>query len=370
MHTLEKIGLLDRKVEYLPTDKTLADRRQNQQALTRPELAVLLSYSKMAIYNEVLESNFPDDAYLERDLMRYFPEAMRKSFASSISSHRLRREIITTMVTNSIVNRTGMSFFFAMKEDTGLPGCDIARAFIIARDIFRIRDLWVDISENETTLPAQVQAEMYSQASMFLERVMTWLLRHLPQPLNIDTTMKQYGDAVDEYLTICDGSVSGALKKAYIAKKQRFLDMGATEDLAHRIARLEIASSALDVARAAQENKVPVAQASLVYFELGAALKLGWLRREASRMQAGGYWERAAIKSVINEFYGQQRRMTGAVLHKLGKKGDTSKVVKDYLTTHQAAAERFIAFIDDIRANEKITFPMLVLALRNAEAIG
>lgn len=370
MHSLEKIGLLDRKVEYLPNDKTLAERRQNQVALTRPELAVLLSYSKMAIYNDVLESNFPDDPYLERDLMRYFPEVMRKQFPEAIRSHRLRREIITTMVTNSIVNRTGMSFFFRMQEDTGLPGCDIARAFIIARDIFRIRDLWVDISENETTLPAQAQAAMYAQASMFLERVMGWLLRHLPQPLNIDTTMKQYGDAVEEYLKICDGAVSNALKKAYTMKKQRFLDMGATENLAHRIARLEIASSALDVARAAQEAKLPIKTASEIYFQLGAQLKLGWLRREASRMQAGGYWERAAIKSVINEFYGQQRRMTGTALKKLGKKTDVNKAVAEYIQQNKAAIGRFTAFIDDIRANEKITFPMLVIALRNAEAIG
>lgn len=370
MRTLEKQGLLDRKVEYLPSEKTLSERRAQQQGLTRPELAVLVSYSKMAIYNDILDTNFPDDSYLQRDLLRYFPQVMRDKFTDCITQHRLRREIIATMVTNSIVNRAGMSFFFQMKEDTGLPGCDIARAFIIARDIFRIRDLWVDIAGSEATIPAPAQAAMYAQTSTFLERVMNWLLRHLPQPLQIDATMARFAVAVEEYLETCDNLVSDALRKAYVAKKQRFLDMGATEDLAHRIARLEIASSALDVARAAQEAKLSIPLTGQIYFEVGAHLKLGWLRREASRIPAGGYWERAAIKSVINELYGQQRRITAAVIATLGKKKDPQRAVADWFATQDGATGRFLSFIEDIRANDQITFPMLVIALRNAEAVG
>ncbi len=370
MHTLERQKLLDRKVEYLPSEKTLADRRAQQQGLTRPELAVLLSYSKMAIYNDILDSDFPDDPYLERDLMRYFPQAMREKFPEYISRHRLRREIIATMVTNSIVNRAGMPFFFQMKEDTGLPGCDIARAFIIARDIFRIRDLWIDIAESETAIPAAAQAAMYTQTSTFLERVMNWLLRHLPQPLQIDATMAQFGKAVEEYLLTCDNLVSTALRQAYEAKHQRFLDMGATPDLAHRIARLEIASSALDVAKAAQEAKLSIELTGRIYFEIGAKLKLGWLRCEASRIPASGYWERAAIKSVINELYGQQRRLTSIFLAQAGRKKDLEKSLQDWFAAQENVIHRFLAFIDDIRANEQITFPMLVIALRNAEAIG
>lgn len=373
MQTLERIGLLDRKVEYLPSEKTIAERKQAGQALTRPEIAVLLSYAKMAIYNDILDSNFPDESYLQRDLYRYFPKLMREKFAPYIDGHRLRREIIATMVTNSIVNRAGSTFFFQMQEDTGLPGCDIARAFIVARDIFRIRDMWVDIMDMDAGkehVPAAVQSALYAQSTLFLERVMTWLLRHLPQPLRIEETMAQYGKAVEEYLTICDGLVSDALKKAYDAKKQRFLEMGAPEAMAHRVARLEIASSALDVAKAAQDAKMPISVVTAVYFNIGAELKLGWLRRTASRTATQNYWERVAIKSVINELYGQQRRLTSAVLASIGKKGDEQKAATLWLARHEAAVKRYLAFLEDIRANEQITFPMLVIALRNVEAIG
>jgi glutamate dehydrogenase len=370
MQGLERMGLLDRKVEYLPSDKILVERRQAQQGLTRPELAVLLSYAKMAIYNELLDSDFPDESYLQRDLLRYFPQAMRERFVPLISAHRLRREIIATAVTNSIVNRAGITFFFQMQEDTGLPACDIARAFIVARDIFRVRDLWLDIESASSEISAQSQAALYAQTSLFLERVMNWLLRHLPQPLKIEDTMARYADAVDEYLKDCDNHVSGALKKAYTAKRDRFVEMGTTEELAHRVARLEIASSALDVARAAHEANLPIVLTSRVYFEIGAKLKLGWLRREASRMPSSGYWERAATKSVINEFYGQQRRLAASVLATMKGQEDAEKAVAEWLKTHHAAAARFTGFIEDIRANEKITFPMLVIALRNADAMG
>lgn len=373
MQTLERIGLLDRKVEFLPSEKALAERRQAGLALTRPEIAVLLSYAKMAIYNDILNSNFPDESYLQRDLHRYFPKLMQDKFEPYINGHRLRREIIATMVTNSIVNRAGSTFFFQMQEDTGLPGCDIARAFIVARDIFRIRDMWVDIMDMDAgteEVPANVQSALYAQSTLFLERVMTWLLRHLPQPLQIENTMTQYGKAVEEYLAICDTMVSDALKKAYQAKKERFLEMGAPEAMAHRVARLEIASSALDVAKAAQDAKMPIATVTSAYFTLGAALKLGWLRRTASRTPAAGYWERVAIKSVINELYGQQRRLTSAVLASMGKKGDEKKAVADWLARNEASVKRYLAFIEDIRANDQVTFPMLVIALRNAEVIG
>ena len=109
MSALEQNGLLNRKVEFLPNAKQMQERRSNGQALTRPELSVLISYSKMAIYQDLLDSAFPDESYLEADLIRYFPKQMRTKFADNIRSHRLKREIIVTSVTNSIVNRAGIT---------------------------------------------------------------------------------------------------------------------------------------------------------------------------------------------------------------------------------------------------------------------
>ncbi len=370
MQAFERIDFLNRKVEYLPDDKQIAERKQAGYGLTRPEIAVLLSYAKMAIYRDLLDSNLPDESYLVNDLRRYFPQLMQRKFGDAIEKHPLRREIIATSVTNSIVNRAGITFFFQLQEDSGMPGCDIARAYVIARDAFNIHALWTDLEANSSKIPAKTQAAMYAETSRFLESVVSWLLRTLPQPLDIESTLSRYVDGIEEYLQKCDSMVSRTLQRAYENKKRRFLNMGATKDLAHRIARLEIASCAFDVVKTSHDSGLSIAIVGKTYFELGAALRLGWLRREASRMPLEGHWERLAAKAVISELYDQQRRLTASVLPKLCDKNDCSLAVERWKEAHAKTVARYTDFIRDLKAHEAITFPMLVIALRNVESIS
>ncbi|MDG1288028.1 MAG: NAD-glutamate dehydrogenase [Rickettsiales bacterium] len=370
MAAFEQKGLLNRKVEFLPNSKQMKERKVSGESLTRPELSVLISYAKMSIYQSLLDSSFPDEPYLEQDLLRYFPKQMRKDFAEQIMSHRLKREIVATSVTNSIVNRAGITFFFQIQEDTGLPPCDIARAYIVARDAFGIRELWRDIEEDDN-IPASARAEMFAQTSMFLERVVIWMLRNQPQPLKVDDTMAQFSDGIIKYLKICESLITDTLKKAYGDKKQRFIDMKVSPKLASRIARLEIASSALDVLKLAQDHKLKEEQAGKIYFELGARLRLGWLRREASRMPVNSYWERLAAKAMISEMFDQQRRLASTAIVRVCSNGKCpSDALDEWEAEYDKTLSRFRLFIDDLKKAEEVTFPMLVIALRNVEAIG
>jgi len=370
MNSFESQDFLNRKVEFLPSAKEMSERKIRGEVLTRPELSVLLSYSKMHLYQQLLDSSFPDDSYLEGDLLHYFPEQMREKHADAIQNHRLKREIIATSVTNSIVNRAGITFFFQIQEDTNLPACDIARAYIIARDAFNVRELWHDIESLDGSISAQTQAAMFVQASRFLERTVIWLLRNSPQPMDIGQVMQQFASSIETYLSECDGLISNTLRHAYDDKKQRFLEMGASDTLAHRIARMEIAASALDVIKLAQDHDLPLEAAGKVYFQLGARLRLGWLRREASRMPVASYWERLAVKVVINELFDQQRRLASSVLPQLCSKENCDGALDKWEEMNRKTLDRFWHFIDDLKHAETVTFPMLVVAQRNVEAIG
>ncbi len=145
MRALEQSGELNAALEYLPNDEAIADRRKMGKGLTRPELAVILSYSKIWLYNKLIHSNVPEDKYLSRELVRYFPEPIRKRYGRHLGRHRLRREIIATATTNSLVNRMGPVFAIRAQEDTGAEVAAIARAYTIAREIFAMRDLWAAI---------------------------------------------------------------------------------------------------------------------------------------------------------------------------------------------------------------------------------
>ncbi len=144
IRTLESQGLLDRGIEYLPSEAEFAERKARGLGLTRPELSILLSYSKIVLFQQLLDSDVPEDAYLSKELRRYFPVPLHEKYAAHMERHRLKREIIATAVTNSMVNRMGATFVLRMGEDTGQDACTgCTRAFNIAREVLDARaDLW------------------------------------------------------------------------------------------------------------------------------------------------------------------------------------------------------------------------------------
>ena len=170
MRALERAGRLDRALEGLPDDETIAQRHTAHIGLMRPELAVLLAYSKIVLYADLLASDLPDDPLLVEDLVLYFPKPLRETYRSTIERHRLRREIIGTYVTNNIINRIRPTYVWQMTEETGKSVADVARAFTIIRESFDLRSLWSEIEAQDNVLPARVQVEMLIEVGRLLER--------------------------------------------------------------------------------------------------------------------------------------------------------------------------------------------------------
>ena len=160
MRELERAGELNRALEGLPDDETLEERRKSGEGLTGPEFSVLFAYSKMTLYQTLLASDLPEDPYLALDLTRYFPEPMRERFKSYIHRHRLRREIIATSVTNSMVNRVGAAFMSQFNEAHGFAPSETARAYAITRDCYGLRTLWAAIAALDNKVAASVQTAM------------------------------------------------------------------------------------------------------------------------------------------------------------------------------------------------------------------
>ena len=176
IQTLESQGLLDRQIEFLPSDAELAERKARGQGLTRPELAVLLSYSKLVVFQQLLDSDIPEDPYLSKELQRYFPEPLQKKYSGEMEKHRLKREIIATAVTNSTINRMGATFLLRMQEDSGRSPAEVAKAFTITRETLDARTLWNQIDALDGKVPESVQIDAL-QVIWSLQRSFTrWLL--------------------------------------------------------------------------------------------------------------------------------------------------------------------------------------------------
>ena len=198
IHALEQSGRLNRELEFLPGDEELGERRSNGVGLTTPELAILLSYTKITLYKELLGSDAPENPYLSRELERYFPTPLRERFREQMREHRLHREITATHVTNSMVNRCGPSFAFRIGEETGAAGPEIARAYTAAREIFDMRTLWAGIEALDNRVDAKTQTRMFLEARKLVERATRWLLRNRRSPLDIEATISHFSEGAEE----------------------------------------------------------------------------------------------------------------------------------------------------------------------------
>lgn len=364
--TLEASGFLNREVEFLPDAKSFGELRASKSGLTRPEIAVLLAYAKMSLSLELKESTLLDAPYFEADLFRYFPDAMEQPFGDDIRKHRLKREIVATMITNSIVNRTGFSFAHSLMRATGLPAANIALAYVATRDAFGLRALWKDIEALDGKVDATLQSGLFSQVNAFIEHNCRWFLQHVAQPMDLKAAMATYAAGIIEVEKSAEELMTDTLRKAYDKNTDVMVMQGVPKTVAARIAKLEILSSACDIVDIARAAKLPVKQAGKLYFDMGAEVKLGWLRRSAWELNAENYWQQLAIKSLVQELYAAQRRLTLEVIGRYGKKPQPAKQWSEHAAPSLA---RYLTFIEELRTQQSLDYPMLIVALRQVQWI-
>ena len=365
--TLESTGFLNREVEFLPDARAFGELRASKAGLTRPEIAVLLAYAKMALSLELKESELLDAPYFDADLFRYFPDAMEKPFTDDIKKHRLKREIVATMITNSIVNRTGFSFAHSLMRATGLAAADIAQAYVATRDAFALRALWKEIEALDGKVDAALQSGLFSLVNSFIEHSCRWFLQNTPQPMNMQAVMECYADGVKRFEDEAEELMTDTLRKAFDKSRDQLVSQGVPKSLATRMAKLETLSSACDIIDIAKASKLSIEQAGKLYFELGATLKLGWLRRSARELTAENYWQQLAIKSLVLELYQAQRRFTLEVIKRYGKNPAEANDAWSEAAANQLG--RYQNFIEELRTQQSLDYPMLIVALRQVQWI-
>ncbi len=318
IRALERGGHLNRAIEFLPGDDELAERRKQRLGLTRPELAVVLAYSKIWLSNHLLDSDLPDDPYFASEVQRYFPGPVRNRYAREIPRHRLRREIVATATTNSLVNRMGPVFVARAQEDTEASPAAISRAYTIAREIFSMRSLWADIESLDNQVAANVQYAMLYRTGRLLRHASYWLLRERARDLHIENAVRELRAGVEQ---LTNGGDLGLGGEAFAVQDATFAELtanGVPEKLARRVARLSLLEPALDIVALARNERVPVADVARVYFELGVTLGLDWLHGEIDRLGVDGPWQATARTGLRDAAMRAHREITQQVLNARG----------------------------------------------------
>ncbi len=358
---LEEQGILDRKLECLPTKQQFAQLHSNKQGLTRPELSVLLAYSKNAIYNKLIETNIPEDKYFYNDLLSYFPAAMREKFAEIIAEHPLRREIITNAITNSMVNRIYTFYLHLTVESTGHKFCDVARAYTITRDTFGLRTLWQEMSSLDGVVSVQNQVKLYITIKKFMVRSTSWLLRNYRGKMDISLVIEEYQHKINDLSKNVDKHLIGKFKENYESDLKEFVELNVPYEMARRVAILGPLSSAYSIIDVSNKYKTPVEQVAEIYFELGQRFSIDWLRYCSNNITVESSWQKLAVRGFKDELADIHRKITAsAVEYSEKSEGSLEKWYKH----NEKHIRLFDRFILEVRSQNLIEYAMIDLSLK------
>nr|WP_064748294.1 NAD-glutamate dehydrogenase domain-containing protein [Lysobacter antibioticus] len=367
IRTLESQGLLDRQIEFLPSDAEIAERKARGQGLTRPELSVLLSYSKLVAFQQMLDSDVPEDPYLSKELVRYFPEPLQKKYAKAMENHRLKREIIATAVTNSTINRMGATFLLRMQEDSGRTPGEVAKAFTITRETLDARALWAQIDALDGVVAESTQIDAL-QVIWNLQRSFTrWLLSRPGAIPDITTAVERYHDGFKD-IRAGKGILGDGQRPAHDAAYADWKAKGVPEALAAQLAALPYLEPSCDIIELARECKLKPVEVAKVHFRLGEALRLPWLQEQIDALVVDGRWHAVARGVLREELSTQQRVLVGQVLKMPGATAEAK--VQQWLGRDDQSLRFTLAMLTELAAQKSLDYPTASVAVQRLSQLA
>ncbi len=310
MQWLEGSNRLNRAIEFLPTDDEIAKRRARKVGLTAPENAVVLAYAKMAVFDELVASNLPDDPFFGRALKAYFPQVLTEKFGSAIGAHPLKREIIATHITNTVLNRTGATFVNFIAAEAGGATADVIRAFTLAREIFDLETLWDQLDALDYKVGAKLQLDLLAKLIAIAQRASRWMLRVRAEGSDLPTLIQRYQPAAREMRANLSSWLPATAQTSWQQATDVLVQSGVDATLAQNLTALEFIFPALDLVDLAQSANTNLEQAARAYFEIDAELGLTQWRAQINRLPTDTLWQTQARGSARDDVYSIARQIT------------------------------------------------------------
>ena len=370
IRVLEKAGRLNRVVEFLPSDDEIAERRAARLGLYAPERAVLLAYSKMHIFDELLSGTLVDDEYVSKALVGYFPPLLQKKYAGLMAQHPLKREIIATVVTNTMINRTGSVFVHRMQEETGAAAEDVTRAYLLVRDIFGLEQLWADIDALDNKVAASVQYDMLIEVGRLVVRGTLWFLRRRRERMPIAKVLEIFRPALETLRTKVPKLLSTGDQEAWTASVKKLEAAAVPRAVAEKVTGLSALYAALDVTEVALEQKKPVEAVAALYFALVGELELRWFGDKITQLPTDTPWQALARNALRDDLSSQQRALTTTVSKLSGAK-DAVAMLDAWKERYAPAIGRLKNMTEELkRSGSTLDLAVLSVLLRELRSLA
>lgn len=371
---MEKQGTINRIVENLPLDEELDERASLKQGLTRPELAILTSYSKISFFNALMQTKLIESPELHNIwLINYFPKDLGAKFSDEIKKHKLYKQIIATELAGSLINRMGFAFPKLKKDKTGATSEQIAKAYVIVKESADLVYYWKSVEALDNKVSADVQSDMMIDITRWADRLITWYLTQGDASQDIHSAISIYQKGITRLKEVAESVMPANMIAEMKQRKAVLTKQGVPEKFAREIALLPALSSACELISVSKKLNKPVEDIARIYYELGSRLHLDWLRTEAKKLKAEGYWQSVSLTGMVDDLYTCQARLTQAILSdkKISTaKGDTKKVVEAWLAKQGGLIEQLDEHVDMLQRKGDVTLPMLFIADQKLRAFN
>jgi len=311
---LEREGALNRALEFLPDEDQIRERRARGLGLTRPELAVLIAYSKISLYDAILKSTVPDDPFFVRDLLANFPQALVHRYREPLSGHRLKREIIATILSNALVNRMGAGFAQLWAEDHGLTRAEVLKAYATAHEIHDGNAYWQAIESLDNQVPASLQYRLMTSAIGLLKHATGWLAGSVYAQRPVQEAVDRFSAPLAELKALLPAVLPADYREDWTRSVAAMCADGTPEALARVLASTRALGGAFDIAELAEQAAVPLATAARAYFIVGERFRLLWLYAAINELPTSGKWQSLSRVNLRDDAYRSHRLLAEAVL--------------------------------------------------------
>lgn len=360
---LETEGRLDRQLEFLPGDEEIVERQGKNKSLTRPELSVLISYAKVMLKEILGESTLADDDYVAKEIETAFPLKLRSKYKNEMYSHRLRREIVGTQVANDFINNLGITSAHRLLETTGASMAEIAKAYIIARDIFCLEEFQQYIKSLDNQVPALFQMEIMINMVRRVRRGTRWFLRNRRGGLDPAKEIAVFKDAMTEVQKLTADVLEGWAKEEWQERRQRLMEQSIPPEWIVPLSTPDNLFSGLGVVEASLIADVEIKVVAEVFFMLMDRLSLNWFATQLSDVNVESYWQAVARESFIDDLEAQLRKLTIALV-RLKSDNEWTDVLDRWEEKHRYLIDRWKSMVNEVQGSQVTDYAMFSVALR------
>jgi glutamate dehydrogenase len=369
INALESRGELDRTLEFLPSQAEVEQREAAGAGLTSSELAVLAAYSKISLTATVLGSDVPDDAWFTGALRRYFPSRLVDELGERLASHPLRREIVTTWVTNDLVNRGGMTCVHRVQEETGASPVEVVRAYSVVREVFRLEEYWDSIEALDNLLATSVQSMLYLESRRLLDRSIRWLVQQRRATIDVAQEVEHFQPAFDELVPLLPSLLVGAERERLLMRAAEFGGLGVPDELANRAAGLLDGFSMLDVVEIANAEKLPAGEVAGVYFAISERIEADRMLTRITGLPRDDRWSALARSALRYDLYAAMAGLTQNVLTSTASGDEPSARLTSWEQQNAEGVARAEATLTEIVNLDSYDLATLSVALRTIRTL-